>query len=67
MANWKAEDKAWIVESTIFAKEVEVVNSRGGFVILRFKDFSGEMRLKESRLYKTKEETKKVANFNKKK
>ena len=52
MANWKAEDKAWIVESTIFVKEVEVVNARGGFVTtLRFKDSSGEMRLRESRLY----------------
>ena len=60
MANWKAEDKAWIVESTIFVKKVEVVNARGGFVTtLRFKDSSGEMRLRESRLYKTKEEAKK--------
>lgn len=66
MANWKAGDKAWIVESTIFVKE-EVVNARGGFVTLRFKDSSGEMRLRESRLYKTKEEAEKVENFNKKK
>ena len=67
MANWKAEDKAWIVELNIFVKEVEVVNARGGFVTLRFKDSYGEMRLRESRLYKTKEEAEKVANFNKKK
>jgi len=67
MANWKTGDKAWIVESTIFVKEVEVVNARGGFVTLRFKDSSGGMRVRESRLYKTKEDAEKVANFNKKK
>lgn len=66
MINWKAGDKAWIVESTIFVKEVEVVNARGGFVTLRFKEYSGGMRVRESRLYKTKEEAEKVANSNKK-
>ena len=67
MANWKAGDKAWIVESTIFVKEVEVVNARGGFVTLRFKDSYGEMRLRESRLYKTKEEAEKKVEVNKRK
>lgn len=66
MINWKAGDKAWIVESTIFVKEVEVVNARGVFVTLRFKESSGGMRVRESRLYKTKEEAEKVANCNKK-
>ncbi len=41
MANWKAGDMAWIVEFTIFVKEVELVNVRGGFVTLRFKGASG--------------------------
>ena len=66
MANWKAGDKAWIVESTIFVKE-EVVNARGGFVTLRFKDSSGGMRVRESRLYKTKEEAEKIVEANKRK
>ncbi|MBE6133042.1 MAG: hypothetical protein E7180_06660 [Erysipelotrichaceae bacterium] len=65
MANFKAGDIAWIVESTIFVKEVEIVNIRGGFVTLRFKGSSGGMRVRESRLYKTKEEAEKVANSNK--
>lgn len=67
MANWKAGDKAWIVESTIFVKEVEVVNARSGFVTLRFKDSSGGIRVRESRLYKTKEEAEKKVEVNKRK
>lgn len=67
MANYKAGDIAWIVESTIFVKEVEIVNIRGGFVTLRFKGSSGGMRVRESRLYKTKEEAEKVVEMNKKK
>ncbi len=55
------------MESTIFVKEVEIVNARDGFVTLKFKDSSGGMMVRESRLYKTKEEAKKVANSNKKK
>ena len=67
MANYKAGDIAWIVESTIFVKEVEIVKIRGGFVTLRFKGSSGGMRVRESRLYKTKEEAEKVVEMNKKK
>ena len=67
MANYKAGDIAWIVESTIFVKEVEIVNIRGGFVTLRFKGSSGGMRVRESRLYKTKEEAEKIVEMNKKK
>lgn len=67
MANYKAGDIAWIVESAIFVKEVEIVNIRGGFVTLRFKGSSGGMRVRESRLYKTKEEAEKVVEMNKKK
>ena len=67
MANYKAGDKAWIVESTIFVKEVEIVNIKGGFVTLKFKGTSGGIRVRESRLYKTKEEAEKVVEMNKKK
>ena len=67
MIKFKAGDIAWIVESTIFVKEVEILNVRGGFVTLRFKGASGGMRVRESRLYKTKEEAERIANLNKKK
>ena len=59
MANWKAGDKAWIVESTIFVKEVEIVNARGGFVTLKFKDSSGGMMVRESGYIKLKKKLKK--------
>ena len=67
MIKFKAGDIAWIVESTIFVKEVEIVSARGGFVTLRFKGSSGGMRVRESRLYKTKEEAEKVVEANKRK
>lgn len=67
MANFKAGDKAWIVESTIFVKEVEIINVKGGFATLRFKDSNGGMRVRESRLYKTKEEAEKAVDSNKRK
>lgn len=67
MANFKAGDKAWIVESTIFVKEVEIINVKGGFATLRFKDYNGGMRVRESRLYKTKEEAEKAVDSNKRK
>ena len=67
MANFKAGDKAWIVESAIFVKEVEIVSIKGGFVTLRFKGSSGGTRVRESRLYQTKEEADNVVKAHKKK
>lgn len=54
MVNFKAGDIAWIVESTIFVKEVEIINVKAEFATLRFKDSNGGMRVRENRLYKTK-------------
>lgn len=65
MTNLKAGDIAWIVESTTFVKGVEIINVKGGFATLRFKDSNGGMRVRESRLYKTKEEAEKVVDSNK--
>ncbi len=67
MTKFNAGDKAWIVESTIFVKEVEIINVKGGFATLRFKDSNGGMRVRESRLYKTKEEAEKAVDSNKRK
>ncbi len=49
-------DTAYIVESGLFVREVEVVKVAGGFATLRFKDGPGGVRLRESRMYATKEE-----------
>ena len=67
MAKFNVGDKVWIIESTIFVKEVEIINIKGGFITLRFKGSSGGMRVRESRLYRTKEEAEKVVEINKKK
>ena len=34
MAKFKPGDKAWIVESTIFVVEVEIVKYSGGFYLI---------------------------------
>ena len=49
-------DKAYIVESGLFVREVEVVRVAGGFATLRFTDGTGGVRLRESRLFPTKED-----------
>ena len=49
-------DTAYIVESGLFVREVTVVKVAGGFATLRFADGPGGVRLRESRLYMTKEE-----------
>ena len=67
MTKFNIGDKVWIIESTIFVKEVEIINIKGGFITLKFKGSSGGMRVRESRLYKTKEEAEKVVEINKKK
>ena len=49
-------DTAYIVESGLFVREVEVLKVAGGFATLRFKDGDGGVRLRENRLFLTKEE-----------
>lgn len=65
MAKFKPGDKAWIVESTIFVAEVEVVKYSGGFYLIRYPKKKGGYKVRESRLYKTEQEAKKVAEANK--
>ncbi len=49
-------DKAYIIESARFVVEVEIVNASGGFYLIRYPKKSGGYKVRESRLYKTKEE-----------
>ena len=48
-------DIAFIVESSRFIREVKVLNAAGGFATLRFIDSDGGIKLRESRLFPTKE------------
>lgn len=53
---YKQGDKAFIVESKRFIREVEIVKFSGGLYTLRFTDSGGGIRLRENRLFTTKKE-----------
>ena len=48
-------DTAFIVESSRFIREVRVLMIAGGFATLQFADSDGGIKLRESRLFPTKE------------
>ncbi len=49
-------DTAFIVENNHIIREVKVINTSGGFVTIRFMDSHGGIKLRESRLFPSKEE-----------
>ena len=49
------EDIAYIVANSIFIKEVMILKLSGGFVTLRFMEGGGAARLRESRLFPSRE------------
>ena len=53
--------RAYIIESSIYVKEVEIVKVSGGFYLIKYPDKAGGYRVKESRLYKTEAEAKLAA------
>lgn len=54
-ASFNPGDVAYIVESNLFIREVEVVKSAGGFCTIRFTDHGGGIKVRESRLFPSKE------------
>ena len=58
MAKFQVGDKAFIIESTIFVKEVVIVKIASGFATIKYPDSSGGFRVRESRLFATKKEAK---------
>lgn len=44
-------DRAYIVESNLYLREVEVIKVAGGFCTIRFVDHGGGIKVRESRLY----------------
>ena len=48
-------DRAYIVESNHYIREVEVINVVGGFCTIRFTDHGGGIKVRESRLYPSRE------------
>lgn len=59
MAKFKAGDKAFIVESNRWIREVEIRSTAGGMYLIRFLDSGGGIKVKESRLFATREEAEK--------
>lgn len=57
---FKIGDHVYIVECGLYAKEVVIVGIAGGFYQICFTDRQGSLRLKESKLYATKEEAESV-------
>lgn len=53
---FKAGDTVYIVESNRFIRETEVRSCSGGMYLLKFKDNGGGIKLKEHRLFATKDE-----------
>lgn len=52
-------DTAFIVESQRIIREVKIIKCGGGFYTMKFVDGSGGIRLRENRLYSSKEEAEK--------
>ena len=48
-------DRAYIVESNLYIREVEVIKAAGGFCTIRFVDSGGGIKVRENRLFPSKE------------
>jgi len=55
-AKYKLGDLAYIVESNRWIREVKIVKIAGGFYTLQFTDTGGGTKLRENRLFETKEQ-----------
>ena len=53
---FRAGDTVFIVESNRFIREAEVRSCSGGMYLVKFKDNSGGIKLKEHRLFVSKED-----------
>lgn len=65
MPKFNSGEKAYIIESTIFIKEVEIVKYSGGMYLIKYPKSSGGYKVRESRLYKTEAEAKKIIDSRK--
>ena len=54
-ASFNPGDRAYIVESNLYLREVEVIKVAGGFCTIRFVDRGGGIKVRESRLYPSRE------------
>ena len=56
---YNSGDVVYIVENGHFIRECVVIRYSGGLYMIRFTDINGAIKLRESRLFSSKEEAKK--------
>ena len=54
-SKYSPRDIAYIVESNLYIREVEVIKVAGGFCTIRFVDCGGGIKVRENRLFPSKE------------
>ena len=59
MSRFKEGDRAWIIESNRIIREVGIMRVEASFYVVFFRDTSGAIRVRGSRLFATKEEAEK--------
>lgn len=57
---FKAGDTVYLIESNRIIREITIVKLAGGFYTIRFKDSGGGIKVRENRLYTSKEEAENV-------
>ena len=63
MAKFNQGDTVYIVESNRFVREAEVKSFAGGLYLIRFNNSGGGIKVKEHRLYASKEEAEDVIKY----
>lgn len=56
MSKFKAGQTAYFVRSGVQVMEVQIVNSANGFCTIRFVETGGGIRVRDSKLFETREE-----------
>lgn len=57
--SYNVEDTAYIIESNRLIRETVIINKKGNFYTVKFKDTNGAITLKAHRLYGTRDEAEK--------
>lgn len=60
MNKFKVGTRAFIIESNLNIREVQVVKAVNGFYTVKFCDTEGAIRIKEARLYESRKEAEHV-------
>ena len=60
MPKFNNGDKVFVIESSIFIKEVEIVNYYGGMYLIKYPNSKSGYKVRESRLYTNKEEAERI-------